>query len=188
MNIRRKNIKQTIFSTTQTEIFLIIIFILLAISHISINEKNETQAEFEQMNKNIKHMEEIVESHSNNANKLEKELLKLKGDPPCKFKSGDQILMYVQFLPGKRYHFKIQNYVPDIYLRTYKIYAGMDTIMSQKDFKIFIQELYDYAQNFDEPCRYVFKRYDPDSSAKDFTGEEPLEMLEFINKYMYQNL
>jgi len=60
--------------------------------------------------------------------------------------------------------------------------------MLQEEFHNLLRELYTFALASDEPCRYVFKRYDPENAARGFIGEEPLDMLEFVNRYMFQSL
>jgi len=118
-----KGRRQSIFTTTQVEMFILIIFILLAISHISISENNENKTKVdslgvlaERANNDLDSIYAIANTQVVKVEHLENEILRLKGDPPCKFESGDQILMYVQFLPGRRYHFKVQEYVPNISL------------------------------------------------------------------------
>ena len=187
--------KQSIFATTQVEMFIVIIFILLAISHVSMNENNEKNKTLDSLNaqyeKSLAYLDSVKIHEADQVEKvteLENEIRRLKGDPPCRFDSGDQVLFRVQFLPGRNYYFVVQDYVPDITLPHFQIIAGYSDTMDQKEFSLLLSELYQYALEFDEPCRYVFKRFDQNNAASGFVGQEPLYMLEFVNRYMYQRL
>jgi hypothetical protein len=187
--------KQSIFATTQVEIFIVIIFILLAISHVSMNANDEKSNTLDSLNaERTKSLAELDSAKVHEAEQvaivleLENEIRRLKGDPPCKFESGDQVLFRVQFLPGRNYYFIVQDYVSDITLPHFHIKAGYSKTMDHEEFSMLLRELYKYARDFDEPCRYVFKRFDRNNAASGFVGQEPLYMLEFVNRYMYQRL
>jgi len=187
--------KQSIFATTQVEMFIVIIFILLAISHVSMNESNEKNETLDslkvEIQQSLAHHDSAKIHGAEQVQKvmeLENEIRRLRGDPPCRFDSGDQVLFRVQFLPGKIYYFVVQEYVSDISLPHFKIKAGYSDTMDHEEFSMLLRELYQYAKDFDEPCRYVFKRFDINDAASGFIGQEPLTMLEFVNRYMYQRL
>jgi hypothetical protein len=187
--------KQSIFATTQVEIFIVIIFILLAISHVSMNANDEKSNTLDSLNaertKSLAELDsaKVLESEqTKKVTELEHEIRRLKGDPPCRFESGDQVLFRVQFLPGRNYYFVVQEYVPKIRLPNFQIEAGYSAKMDHEEFNLLLKELYQYARDFDEPCRYVFKRFDQNNAASGFVGQEPLYMLEFVNRYMYQRL
>ncbi|MBT7349990.1 hypothetical protein HN803_04320 [candidate division WWE3 bacterium] len=201
--------KQSIFATTQVEMFIVIIFILLAISHVSMNESNAKNNTLDSLNaerekslaaldsvklleaeqaKIVTEKEKIVTEKEKIVTELEREIRRLKGDPPCRFEGGDQVLFRVQFLPGRNYYFVVQDYVPEIRLPHFNISPGYSDTMDHEEFSMLLRELYKYARDFDEPCRYVFKRFDQNNAASGFVGQEPLYMLEFVNRYMYQRL
>ena len=194
--------KQSIFATTQVEMFIVIIFILLAISHVSMNESNAKNNTLDSLNAerekslaaldSVKLLEaeqaKIVTSKEKIVTDLVREIRRLKGDPPCRFEGGDQVLFRVQFLPGRNYYFVVQDYVPEIRLPHFNISPGYSDTMDHEEFSMLLRELYKYARDFDEPCRYVFKRFDQNNAASGFVGQEPLYMLEFVNRYMYQRL
>ena len=194
--------KQSIFATTQVEMFIVIIFILLAISHVSMNESNAKNNTLDSLNAerekslaaldSVKLLEaeqaKIVTSKEKIVTELEREIRRLKGDPPCRFEGGDQVLFRVQFLPGRNYYFVVQDYVPEIRLPHFNISPGYSDTMDHEEFSMLLRELYKYARDLDEPCRYVFKRFDQNNAASGFVGQEPLYMLEFVNRYMYQRL
>ena len=201
--------KQSIFATTQVEMFIVIIFILLAISHVSMNESNAKNNTLDSLNaerekslaaldsvklleaeqaKIVTEKEKIVTEKEKIVTELEREIRRLKGDPPCRFEGGDQVLFRVQFLPGRNYYFVVQDYVPEIRLPHFNISPGYSDTMDHEEFSMLLRELYKYARDFDEPCRYVFKRFDQNNAASGFVGQEPLYMLEFVNRYIYQRL
>lgn len=203
--------RQSIFTTTQVEMFILIIFILLAISHISINENNSksdeldsirvmtekvrdeldsVRLETEKVKEETDSINAVAMTQKDKITGLEKEIRRLKGDPPCYFEADEykQVLMTVQFLPGKNYKIKIEDYVPTIRLPSRVVIPGNIETLSHREFAVLVRELYRYALDLDEPCRYVFRRVDPDNSAKNFVGNEPLDMLEFLSRYMYQKL
>lgn len=194
--------KQSIFATTQVEMFIVIIFILLAISHVSMNESNAKNNTLDSLNaereKSLAALDsvkllkaeqaKIVTDKEKIVTELEREIRRLKGDPPCRFEGGDQVLFRVQFLPGRNYYFVVQDYVPEIRLPHFNISPGYSDTMDHEEFSMLLRELYKYARDFDEPCRYVFKRFDQNNAASGFVGQEPLYMLEFVNRYMYQRL
>jgi hypothetical protein len=222
--------KQSIFATTQVEMFIVIIFILLAISHVSMNESNAKNNTLDSLNtereksladldsvklleaeqakivaeqakivteqakivteqaKIVTEQAKIVTDKEKIVTELEREIRRLKGDPPCRFEGGDQVLFRVQFLPGRNYYFVVQDYVPEIRLPHFNISPGYSDTMDHEEFSMLLRELYKYARDFDEPCRYVFKRFDQNNAASGFVGQEPLYMLEFVNRYMYQRL
>jgi hypothetical protein len=194
--------KQSIFATTQVEMFIVIIFILLAISHVSMNESNAKNNTLDSLNAerekslaaldSVKLLEaeqaKIVTSKEKIVTDLVREIRRLKGDPPCRFEGGDQVLFRVQFLPGRNYYFVVQDYVPEISLPHFNIRPGYSDTMDHEKFSMLLRELYKYARDLDEPCRYVFKRFDQNNAASGFVGQEPLYMLEFVNRYMYQRL
>jgi len=194
--------KQSIFATTQVEMFIVIIFILLAISHVSMNESNAKNNTLDSLNAerekslaaldSVKLLEaeqaKIVTSKEKIVTDLVREIRRLKGDPPCRFEGGDQVLFRVQFLPGRNYYFVVQDYVPEIRLPHFNISPGYSDTMDHEEFSMLLRELYKYARDLDEPCRYVFKRFDQNNAASGFVGQEPLYMLEFVNRYMYQRL
>jgi hypothetical protein len=187
--------KQSIFATTQVEIFIVIIFILLAISHVSMNESNEKNETLDSLNAEIEKSLAYLDSARTHeaeqvqkVTELESEIRRLKGDPPCRFDNGDQVLFRVQFLPGKNYHFIVQDYVSDIALPHFQLQAGYTATVDHREFSKLLKELYQHARDFEEPCRYVFKRFDPNNEASGFVGQEPLDMIEFVNRYMYQRL